>query len=43
MGMMGWVVFSIPWRGERFGLVILPPGDRWFLGLFTVVSGKGWA
>ena len=28
-----WVVFSIPWRGKRFGLTITTDG-WWFLGIF---------
>ena len=31
---MAWT-FSIPWRGRRFGLVLLPD-DWFFLGFFSV-------
>jgi hypothetical protein len=33
----GWVVFSIPWRGRQFGLVVLTDG-RWFMGTFIRVG-----
>ena len=29
----GWVLFSVPWRGRRFGLTVLTDG-RWFFGVF---------
>ena len=35
----GWVVFSIPWRGKRWGLTVLTDG-RWFLGVFTRVARR---
>jgi hypothetical protein len=30
----GWVLFSIPWRGRRWGLTVLTDG-WWFLGVFN--------
>jgi hypothetical protein len=30
----GRVLFSIPWLGKRWGLVVLLDG-RWFLGIFA--------
>ena len=35
----GLVVFSIPWRGRRLGLVLLSD-DRWFFGFFQKVSSR---
>jgi hypothetical protein len=33
----GWVVFSIPWKGQRFGLTVTTDG-WWFLGFFRRVG-----
>jgi hypothetical protein len=33
---VGWIVFSIPWRGKRLGLVII--SGYWFFGVFEKVD-----
>jgi hypothetical protein len=32
------VLFSVPWRGERLGLVLLP-GGLFFIGQFNILEG----
>jgi hypothetical protein len=33
----GWVIVSIPWKGQRFGLTVTTDG-WWFLGFFRRIG-----